>query len=267
MHELPGPLPFHLRGRRALVCGASSGIGRAAALALASLGAELGLLARREALLDEVAHEALALGASRVRPLVVDMQDRPSLREAARTLLLDGPVHVLVNNTGGPRPGPILDADEDDFLEAFGRHVLTAHLLVRELLPAMREAGYGRILNVVSLSVREPLPGLGVSNTIRAAMAAWAKTLSMELPPGVTVNCVLPGYIATERAFSLMETVARAQASTAAQVEASWRNAIPEGRLGLPEEVGALLAFLASPAGAYVRGACIPVDGGRLRSL
>lgn len=263
-----GAFDLSLQGRHALVCGASSGIGRAAALALASLGAELTLLARRASRLDQVVQECLQAGASGARACCADMNDRTSLTAKVDALLQEhGPIQILVNNTGGPAAGPILEASEQDFLDAFGRHVLASHLLVRLLLPGMRAAGYGRILNVVSLSVREPLPGLGVSNTIRGAMASWAKTLSMELPPGITVNCILPGYIVTERSTSLLETLAERTGRTLNDQRQAWISTIPEQRMGLPEELGALMAFIASPAGAYLRGTCIPVDGGRLRSL
>ncbi|MCW8140292.1 MAG: SDR family oxidoreductase, partial [Planctomycetota bacterium] len=158
-------------------------------------------------------------------------------------------------------------AAEAALLEAFGRHVLGAHLLVRLVLPGMRAAGYGRIVNVVSTSVREPIPNLGVSNTVRAAVAAWAKTLSKELPPGVTINTVLPGYTDTERLASLAEGAAARTGKAVEDVRKGWLATIPEGRLGRPEELGAVIAFLASPAAAYVRGVALPVDGGRLNGI
>ncbi|MFH1463351.1 MAG: SDR family oxidoreductase, partial [Pseudomonadota bacterium] len=216
----------------------------------------------------EVVAEARAAGAPDARALVADLDDRAALAAAVDALLArHGPVTVLVNNTGGPAPGPLLEAEEVSFLAAFGRHVLASHLLVRRLLPGMRAHGYGRIINVISLSVREPLPMLGVSNTIRGAMASWAKTLAMELPPGVTVNNVLPGYTATERLAALGQATAARQGTTVEEIERAWCAAIPEGRLGQPAELGAVVAFLASPAAAYVRGVSIPVDGGRLHGL
>jgi 3-oxoacyl-[acyl-carrier protein] reductase len=268
MSTFPPGLSLSLAGRAALVCGASSGIGRASALALASLGAEVTVLARREALLVALVPELLAMGAPRAHALVADMDDRPALERAVQRHVADhGPVCVLVNNSGGPPSGPILDAEPDAFLAAFARHVLCAQLLVRLLLPGMRQAGYGRILNVVSLSVKEPLAGLGVSNTVRGAMASWAKTVALELPPGITINNLLPGYVDTDRALSLRRVTAERRGVSEEQVLAEWLAAVPEGRLGRPEELAAVLAFLASPAGAYVRGASIPVDGGRLKGL
>jgi len=257
-----------LAGRHALVCGASKGIGRASALAMAERGAALTLLARSRGQLEAVAEQALARGAPAARVLVADLDDHATLEASVREHLeAFGPVHVLVNNTGGPPGGPLLDASPEVFEAAFRRHVLAAQLLARLLVPGMREAGYGRIVNVLSTSVREPIDNLGVSNTIRAAMAGWAKSLSRELPPGVTINNVLPGYTDTERLSSLAAANGERTGRTPEAVRQGWIAQVPEGRLGLPEELGAVVAFLASPAAAYVRGVSLPVDGGRLRSI
>lgn len=257
-----------LPGKHALVCGASAGIGRAAALAMAGLGASLTVLARSRAKLEELVPKLLGAGARSARHLAVDMEDRKELRGAVEALVAEhGPVHVLVNNTGGPPAGALLDAKEEDFQAAFGRHLLAAHLLVEICLPGMAEAGYGRIINVISTSVREPIPGLGVSNVIRGAMASWAKTLSRELPPGVTVNSVLPGFTDTERLAELKVALAKKQRRKPEKIEADWVASVPEGRLGRPEELGGVIAFLATPAAAYIRGQCLAVDGGRLQSI
>ncbi len=265
---IPDLPSLRLDGLHALVCGASAGIGRASALALAAAGAEITALARSAPKLEALLPELMQAGAPRARALVADLDDRPALARAVEELLqVHGPVQVLVNNTGGPTPGPLLEAEEPAFLEAFGRHVLASHMLVKALLPGMSAGGYGRIVNVISLSVREPIPMLGVSNTIRGAMASWSKTLAMELPPGVTVNNVLPGYTDTERLTALGEATAQRQASSLAAVQQGWCDSIPEARLGSPAELGAVVAFLASPAAAYLRGTSIPVDGGRLRCI
>ena len=260
MSELPST---SLAGRHALVCGASAGIGRAIAQTLTDRGATVTALARRaDALAELVADGAAA------RFIAVDLDHRDGLREVLRALVADhGPVHVLVNNTGGPPSGGLLDATEADFLAALGRHLLAAHALVQELLPGMEAAGYGRIVNIVSTSVREPIKGLGVSNTTRGAVASWAKSLADELPPGVTINNVLPGFTDTDRLGSLAAARAARGGTTSDAVYEAWRAAVPEGRLGRPEEVAAMVAHLASPAGAYVRGQSIAVDGGRLRSI
>jgi len=257
-----------LAGRHALVCGASSGIGRAAALALAGLGAEVTALARRAGPLEALVPELEAAGAPAARALPVDLDDRSGARAAVEGLLAEqSPVHVLVNNAGGPPAGPLLEATDEQLLQAFGRHVLASHLLVRLLLPGMREAGYGRVVNVVSTSVREPIPNLGVSNTVRGAVASWAKTLSRELPPGVTINCVLPGFTDTPRLGALADSIAERTGGSPEDVRTGWIGRVPEGRLGKPEELGAVIAFLASPAGAYVRGQALAVDGGRLNAI
>jgi 3-oxoacyl-[acyl-carrier protein] reductase len=257
-----------LNGRHALVCGASSGIGRATALALAARGAEVTALARRADLLEMLVAELLAGGAKAAHALVADLDQRAELGTAVDDLLnTRGPVHILVNNTGGPPPGRLLDAAPEALEVAFGRHVLGAHLLVTKLLPGMEAEGYGRIVNVISTSVREPIPGLGVSNTVRAAMAGFSKTLSSELPPGVTINNVLPGYTDTERLSALCESIAARTGKSLAEVREGWVAAVPEGRLGRPEEVAAVVAFLASPEAGYLRGQSIAVDGGRMRSI
>ncbi|MEM7352617.1 MAG: SDR family oxidoreductase [Acidobacteriota bacterium] len=257
-----------LRSRHALVCGASAGIGRAAALALAGLGAEVTALARSRDALERLMPELERAGSPRARFVVADHDDRPRLKTAIEGLTQrEGAVHVLINNSGGPPPGPILEACEEDFLTALGRHLLANHLLVQLTLPGMRQAGYGRIVNIISTSVREPLPGLGVSNTTRGAVASWAKTLSRELPPGVTINNLLPGFTATERLGSLRQRLAQQNETSEETIQARWESTIPEGRIGRPEELGAVIAFLASPQASYLRGVSLPVDGGRLQSI
>jgi 3-oxoacyl-[acyl-carrier protein] reductase len=209
-----------------------------------------------------------AAGAPAPAFIIADMDDRKSLRDLVAPIIdVRGPVHVLVNNTGGPPPGRLLDASEHELRGAFSRHLLAAHDLVRVILPGMRQAGWGRIVNVISISVREPLPNLGVSNIVRHAMAAWAKTLSMELPAGITINSVLPGYTATERLHELAAQAAANQGSTVTDVEETWARSVPEGRLGQPEEIAAVIGFLASPAASYIRGVSLAVDGGRVRSV
>jgi 3-oxoacyl-[acyl-carrier protein] reductase len=256
-----------LKGRHALVCGASSGIGRETARTLAGLSAELTLLARSEDKLTELRTELTALGSAQVHVLVADLEKLAPLEKSISAhLSAHGPVHILIHNTGGPPGGALLEASVQALQIAFQRHVLSAQLLVGLLVPGMRQSEYGRIINVLSTSVREPIPNLGVSNTIRAAMAGWAKTLSGELPPGVTINNVLPGFTATDRLSSLATQTAQRTGQTEDEVLAGWRAAIPEGRLGQAHEIAAVIGFLATPAAAYVRGQSIAADGGRLRS-
>ncbi len=257
-----------LMGRHALVCGASAGIGRAAALALAKRGATLTLLARREAELRKAAAECKAAGASTIHVLPADLENRATLRNKMEAhLRAHGPVHVLVNNQGGPPSAPLLETEEADFLKAYGRIQLASHLLVQLTVPGMKAAGFGRIINILSISVREPILGLGVGNSVRASMAAWSKTLAKELPPGITVNCVLPGATDTERLHDLSAQMAARSGKPLAEVEKGWYASTPEGRLGRPEELGEAIAFLASPAASFVRGVVLPVDGGRLNSI
>lgn len=257
-----------LTGKRALVSGASRGIGRAIALALAELGAELTVLARREELLEALLPELVELGAPLARAVAVDLSDNAALGEnIAAVIEQRGPIHILINNTGGPPSGPLVDAPIGALELAFRQHVLAAHTLTQLVLPGMKDADYGRIVNILSTSVREPIPNLGVSNTIRGAMASWAKSLSQELPPGVTINNVLPGYTDTDRLSALRDATAARQGKSAGEVGKAWLASIPEGRLGEPREIAGVVAFLVSEAGAYVRGSSIAVDGGRIRSL
>lgn len=254
-----------LQGKHALVCGASAGIGRATAIALAQMGAEITALARREERLISLQKELIEGGASAARYIVADMDQRDALEQSIQGLLNEhGPVHIWINNTGGPPPGTLLTTDEEQLLSALSRHLFAAQRIMKRLVPGMEEAGYGRIISVLSTSVRAPIPNLGVSNLTRAAMASWSKTLSNELPANITINCILPGFTATERLSSLAESRANNAGKSVEEVETAWKATIPEGRLGRPDELASTIAFLASPAASYVRGICLPVDGGRL---
>ena len=257
-----------LEGLRALVTGASAGIGRAAALELAARGCSVAVLARSAPRLEGLLPDLRAAGAPQAWALEADLEDRASLRRIVDAhLATTGPIEILVNNAGGPPGGAILDADEMDFIRAFGRLLMAPHLLMKLLVHGMKAQGYGRIINVVSTSVREPLPNLGVSNTVRGATAAWAKTLAKELPPGITINNVLPGATATERLEKLELANAERTGRTLEQVRADMVKTIPEGRVAEAREVAALIAFLASPAAAYIRGQSIAADGGRLNAI
>lgn len=263
-----------LHGRRALVCGASRGIGLAAAQEIAALGASVTLVARNiEGLRDAAARMPLVPGSEQShRWFAADFTSPAGVAEAVKTELSHqsaaGPYTILVNNTGGPPGGAAIDAAPEAFTAAFTAHVLCAQVLVRALAPAMKEAGFGRIVNIISTSVKAPIPGLGVSNTIRGAVASWAKTLAGELGPfGITVNNVLPGYTDTERLASLIEARAQKAGTDADRVKREMIAGVPAGRLARPEEVGGAVAWLCTPAAAYINGINLPVDGGRLPTL
>lgn len=261
-------MDLDLTGRHALVCGASEGIGRAAAHELAALGADVTVLARRAQALEEVVAALPRRDAQRHRPLAADLLDRESLRAALDALVAKAPVHILVNNTGGPPGGPAFAADEAAFVAAFGQHLLAGQLLVQAVVPGMRAAGWGRIVNVVSTSVYEPIAGLGVSNTVRGAVAGWAKTLSRELGPhGITVNNVLPGYTETARIEQILRDRVAASGRSREEVVAAMLANVPVGRFAQPGEPAGVIAFLCSPAAAYVNGVSLAVDGGRMQSI
>lgn len=255
-----------LKGKRALVCGSTQGIGRAAAIELANREASVTLLARDGETLEKV--RALLPGSGH-HVLVADFADNEAVRAAAAAHVEShGPLHILVNNTGGPPAGPIVDATAEAFLAAFRAHLVNNQILAQALLPGMRAAGYGRIVNVVSTSVRQPIAGLGVSNTTRAAVAGWAKTLAGEVGRyGITVNNVLPGYTKTQRLDSLVAGKATATRRDVEDVERELLAVVPMGRFGEAWEVAAAIGFLASPAAAYVTGVSLPVDGGRIGAL
>lgn len=258
---------FSLAGRHALVGGASGGIGRACALALAAQGAQITALARRREALQSLLAELPAPTKGSHALLVADLADPDSLAGLLAARVNDSPVQILVHNGGGPPPGLAHQADADAFRRAFQAHLIAGQALLQACLPGMRAAGYGRLINIISTSVKEPIRGLGVSNTIRWAVASWAKTLSAELAAdGITVNNVLPGFTRTERLASLIAGRARDgldEPAVARQMLAS----VPAGRFAEAHEIAAAVAFLASPAAAYVNGINLPVDGGRTQSL
>lgn len=256
--------------QRALVGGSTQGIGRAVAEELARRGATLTLLARNEASLREVAAALPTPQGQQHTFLVADFSRPDELQQVLHTHLAAHPegFDILVNNTGGPAGGPVLAAPVEAFRAAFEQHLVCNHLLAQAVVPAMQARRYGRIINIISTSVKQPLPGLGVSNTIRGAVASWAKTLANELGAhGITVNNVLPGATLTQRHTSLIEKKVVQTNQSAAEIEAGMLRLIPAGRFGLAEEVAAAVAFLASGAAGYINGTSLPVDGGRTGSL
>ena len=261
-------MDLNLAGKHALVCGASEGIGRAAAHELALLGADVTVLARRADALQAVVDALPRTGTQRHSAVVADVSVTVGLRAAIEALVAVHPIHILVNNTSGPPGGPLHGASEEAFLDTFRNHLLANHTLVQAALPGMRAARWGRIVNVISTSVREPIPNLGVSNTIRGAVAGWAKTLSRELAAdGITVNNVLPGYTRTARLAQILRDRAQASDQSEDAVAAGMRQTVPAGRFAQPEEVAAAIAFLCAPAAAYINGVSLAVDGGRMQSI
>ena len=261
-------LPLDLTGKTALVSGSTQGIGFASAQALASLGARCILLARNEdALKKAVATLSVDNGQSHSY-LVADFQNPDQVKQVVDDYVKANPIHILVNNTGGPPAGPVLSAQPSDFLSAFHQHLICNHLLATTVIPSMKSEGYGRIVNIISTSVKIPLKNLGVSNTIRGAVASWAKTLANEVAQfGITVNNVLPGATATGRLESIISNKVSKTGITQEEAEKEMLAEIPAKRFGRPEEIAAMVAFLCSPAAAYVNGTSIPVDGGRTGSI
>ena len=260
---------LNLIGRTAVVCGSTQGLGYASAVELALLGANIVLLARNEEKLKTVLQTLDTSKGQEHQYLVADFTDLKAVKNAIGLFLENNLIaHILVNNTGGPAGGTALSAPTDAFLEAFNNHLICNHILVQALVPGMKAAGFGRIINIISTSVKQPIPGLGVSNTIRAAVANWSKTLATELGPfGITVNNVLPGFTQTVRADYVIEKKSKDTGKSADQVMKELVSEIPAGRIGQPEEFGAAVAFLCSPAAAYINGINLPVDGGRLLCL
>ena len=256
-----------LNGKTALICGASRGIGAATAQIMAKAGANVIIASRSEEQLNALLEELHSLGDGQHRTLIMDLEETDSIESTLQPILDDGPIHILVNNAGGPPGGPLLNATVDELAQPFTRHLHAAHTLVKLLTPGMIRADYGRIIQIISTSVREPIPNLGVSNTLRGAMASWAKSLSRELHPSITINNVLPGFTDTERLGSLAQSIHERTGQSIEAIHNGWMSQVPIERLIDPLETASVIAFLASPAAGAIRGVSLPVDGGRLRSI
>lgn len=257
-----------LQGKTALICGSTQGIGFAIAKELALLGADCILIARNEESL-QTAKAQLDIASGQVhQTAIADFSDTTSVKNAIDLLLKNNTIHILINNTGGPPAGPIVNAIAEDFLSALNLHLINNHNLATAVIDGMKQSGYGRIINIVSTSVKIPLNNLGVSNTTRAAVAGWAKTLANEVAQfGITVNNVLPGATATVRLSSIIENKSKKTNTELKEVEEEMLHEIPMRRFGQPEEIAALAAFLTTPAAAYITGQSICVDGGRTGSI
>lgn len=255
-----------LNNKHAILCGSTDGIGKASALLMAQRGASITLVARNQKKLDQTLSE-LSTDHGQVHFSLCADFNQPDQLKAKITdhmkVIVDQ-TNILVNNSGGPHGGALIDAKEDEFREAFERLLICNQIMARAVVPGMKELGEGRIINIISTSVRQVIPGLGVSNTIRGAVAQWAKTLALELGEfGITVNNVLPGYTATKRLQSLAESKAKSMGVTTEHINEIWKNNTSLKRLGKPEEIASVVAFLASDDSSYINGHDVSVDGGR----
>ena len=257
-----------LTNKNALVCGSSAGIGKASALEMASMGATITLVARSEDKLKSVLAELPSEHGQQHDYLVVDFSDPAALKEKIIEATLLKNYHILINNSGGPKGGPIFSAEVLEFTQAFSNHLVCNQILVQNVVPGMKEEGFGRIINIISTSVKQPIDGLGVSNTIRGAVASWSKTLANELGQfGITVNNVLPGFTATGRLDDIIANASKRFAGSKQEASDFMKKLVPARRFAEPDEIANAVAFLASEAAGYINGINLPVDGGRTKSL
>ena len=258
-----------MNNKHALVCGSSKGIGASTAIELSKLGATITLLARDK---DSLVNVLDCLDTSKNQNhnfIIADFDDPFKLKDTIDQHIENNPtIHILINNSGGPKPGPIVDANVEDFISAFNRHLICNHILVQAVVPKMKEARFGRIINITSTSVKQPIKGLGISNTIRGAVANWAKTLSFELGEfGITVNNILPGYTDTQRLKEIFLNKSKKSNYDIESIVSDAHSQIPLGRFADPKETAKAICFLASEDASYINGINLPVDGGRLSTL
>lgn len=259
-------MELNIQNKNALVCGSTQGIGKATAILLAEEGANVTLLARNEEKLKAVLSELKNNGIQKHHYLIADFSKPEELKQVLENSDLE--FHILINNTGGPKSGDLLSATSTELINAFQMHIICNQILVQAVVPFMKNEKFGRIINVISTSVKEPIPGLGVSNTIRNAVGNWSKTLASELAEfQITVNNVLPGFTNTARLDQIIKVKAQKSNITEAEMEQIMKNYVPAKRFAKPEETAAAIAFLASEQASYINGINLPVDGGRTKSL
>ncbi len=260
-------MDFNLNNKNALVCGSTQGIGKATAMALAAEGVNVTLVARNEDKLKQVISKLSSH--QNHNYIVADFSNPNNLKEKIENFIkANNGFHILVNNTGGPKGGPVFSAAIEDFESAFTQHLKCNHVLVQAVVPYMKTERFGRIINIISTSVKQPLDGLGVSNTIRGAVANWSKTLANELGSfGITVNNVLPGATETERLAEIIKNKSSKIGASEEDVANAMKNTVPAKRFAKPEETACAITFLASEAASYINGINLPVDGGRTKSL
>ena len=257
-----------LTGKNALVCGSSRGIGKASAVVLSQQGANVTLVSRSEDKMKSVLAELDDSNGQIHDYLVADFSNPSELKQKIEDLVSKKNINILVNNTGGPPGGPIVNATSEAFLDAYHKHLLCNHLIATTVIPGMEASGYGRIINIISTSVKSPLNGLGVSNTTRGAVASWSKTLSNEIGgTGITVNNVLPGFTSTDRLDEIIQNKVNKTGMTLDETLDTMKSTVPMKRFADPSEVANAVGFLASPAASYITGINLPVDGGRTKCL
>jgi 3-oxoacyl-[acyl-carrier protein] reductase len=261
-------MDLSLKNKNAVICGSSQGIGLAIAVELALLGANCTLFARNETTLKDALQQLDVSQNQHHNYITADFDNPDEVKKTIHSHVEKNEVHILINNSGGPNSGPITDATEEDFLNTFNRHLICNHILTQAVIPSMKKENYGRIINIISTSVKIPLKNLGVSNTIRGAVASWAKTMANELGQfNITVNNILPGATLTARLENILQTTITKNGITKEEAEKKMTEEIPMKRFGKAAEIAAVAAFLASPAASYVNGTSIPVDGGRTGSI
>lgn len=262
-------MDIKLFGKKAIVCGASKGIGYAIAKQFAELGADVLITSRNEENLKKSFEALTNSGSQKHGYIAADFSDPKNAFAKLQEYIQDNsPIHILVNNSGGPAPGQVIEADPEDFLKGFNSHLIMSQMLTKAVVSGMKSENYGRIINVISISVKQPVENLGVSNTIRGAMNSWSKTLSRELGQyGITVNNLLPGHTSTERLASLNKANAEKKGITSEEFASNIMKNIPVGRFAKPEELGYAAAFLASEYAGFINGINLPVDGGFIRGF
>jgi 3-oxoacyl-[acyl-carrier protein] reductase len=260
---------YSLLGKNALVLGASQGLGLGVARALSEAGATVIIASRNHSKLEKAITTLSIEKGQQHKWVVIDTLQLADSKNTIEALVnsVEG-IDILINNTGGPAPKSMLDTTIEDLENGFISHLLHTHQTSLLLLPHMRKNGFGRIVNILSTSIKEPIDQLGVSNTVRVAVANWAKTLSREVAiDGVTINNVLPGFTDTERVGVIFENRAKEKGVSVSEVKAQLESTIPAGRMGMVEEFAAAVLFLCTPAASYINGVNLPVDGGTIRSL
>ena len=262
-------MTYNLNNKHALICGSSQGIGEAIAKKFAQTGCLVTILARNEKKLSLLKSELDKLNNKNNHILVADLDAPEKLKKlfqnhSKKTNLLN----ILVNNSGGPSPGKISEANKHEFIKTFNRHLISSHIITKELLPGMMKEKYGRIINIISTSVKQPIKNLGVSNTIRASVASWAKTLSQEVGQyNITVNNVLPGFTNTNRLKNIIENNSEKRNKSIDFISQEMKNLVPLKRFAEPIEIANAVCFLASDEASYISGINLPIDGGRLETL